>query len=107
MIPNKEEIDVLILENVKEGPNKIQFHVEVGMIKIPTVQDEDTRNFQRIMQFLNTKTLTVHFEGIAWDQYMELNKLMVSQVNSFSSHGSGWVIDRIKNCKSVTRPSRL
>ena len=32
MMQNKEEIDALILERVKEGPNKVQFHVEVGMI---------------------------------------------------------------------------
>ena len=41
----KEEIDALILEMVKEGPNKVQFHVEVRMIKSPTVQPGDTRNF--------------------------------------------------------------
>ena len=72
MMPNKEEIDALILERVEEGPNKMQFNVEVGMIKFPTVQDGDTRNFERTMLFLNTKTLTVHFEGIARDQYLEL-----------------------------------
>ena len=33
MMQNKEEIDALILERVKEGSDKVQFHVEVGMIK--------------------------------------------------------------------------
>ena len=33
MVQNKEEIDALILERVLEGPNKVQFHVEVGMSK--------------------------------------------------------------------------
>ena len=96
MMQNKEEIDALILERVKEGPNKVQFHVEVGMIKIPTVQDGDSENFERTMLFLNTKTLTVYFEGIAGDQFLELVEHMVNQVNSFSSHGSGWIIDRIE-----------
>ena len=67
MMQNKEEIDALILERVKEGPNKVQVHVEVGMIKIPTKQDGDSGNFERTMLFLNTKTLTVYFEGISGD----------------------------------------
>ena len=66
------------------------------MIKIPTVQDGDSGNFQRNMLFLNLKTLTVYFEGIAGDQFLELIEQMVNQVNSFSSHGSGWIIDRIE-----------
>ena len=93
---NKEEIDVLKLERVKEGPNKMQFHVEVGMIKIPTMQDEDTGNFDMTMLFLNTKTLTVYFERIAGDRYLELIVQLVNLVKSFSSRGSRLVIDRIE-----------
>ena len=52
---NEEGIDTFLLKKVKEGPNKKQFHVEVGMIKIPTVQDGGTGNFERTMMFLNTK----------------------------------------------------
>ena len=103
MMQNKEEIDALKLERVKEVPNKVQFHVEVGMIKIPTVQDGESGNFERTMLFLNTKTLTVYFEGIAGNQFVEQIERMVNQVNSFSSHGSGWTV--MKNCKSVLRPS--
>ena len=91
---NKEKIDTLMLERVKEGPDNVQLHVEVGMIKIPTVQDGDSGNFERNMLFL--KTLTVYFEGIAEDQFLVLIEHMVNQVNSFSSHGRGWIIDRIE-----------
>ena len=56
MMQNKEEIDALIVERVKEGPNKVQFHIEVAMIKIPTVQDGDTGYYKISIQFLNTKT---------------------------------------------------
>ena len=105
MMQNKEEIDALILERVKKGPNKVQFYVEVGMIKNSTVQDGDSGNFERAMLFLNTKTLTVYFEGIAGDQFLELIKHKVNQVNSFSSHGSGWIIDRIEKLQTVSRPS--
>ena len=66
------------------------------MIKIPTVQDGDSGNFERTMLFLNTKTLTVYFEEISGDQFLELIEHMVNKINSFSSHGSGWVIDRIE-----------
>ena len=68
----------------------------MGMIKTPTVQDGDSGNFERTMLFLNTKTLTVYFEGIAGDQFLELVEHMVNQVNSFSPHGSGLIIDRIE-----------
>ena len=53
---NEEEIDAFILKKVKEGPNKKQFHVEVGMIKVPTAQDGGIGNFEKRMMFLNTKT---------------------------------------------------
>ena len=96
MIKNKEEIDALILERVKEGPNKVQFYMEMVMIKSPTVQDGVSGNFGSTMLFLNTKILTVYFEGIAGDQFLELIEHMVKQVNSLSSHGSGWLIDRIE-----------
>ena len=93
---NKEEIDALILERVKEGPNKVQFHVEVGSLEVPTMQDWDTGNFEKTMLLLSTKTLTVYFEGLAGDQKLELIEHLVNQVNSFSSHGSGWINDRIE-----------
>ena len=79
----------------------MQFHVKVGMIKIPTVQDGDSGNFEKILLFLNTKTLTVYVEGIAGDQFLELIEHMVNQVNSFSSHGSGWIIDRIEKLQII------
>ena len=69
MMQNKEGIDALILERVKEGLNKVQFHMEMGMIKAPTMQDGDSGNFERTMLFLKTKTWTVYFEGIAGDQF--------------------------------------
>ena len=65
MMQNKEEIDALILERVKEGPNKVQFHVEVRMTKTPAVQDGDSGNFERTMLFLNTKRLSV-IRGNSW-----------------------------------------
>ena len=96
-------------EGVKEGSNKVQFHVEVEMIKIPTVQDRNIGNFEKTMLLLNTKTLTVYFEGIASDKYLEVIEHMVNQVNLFSSHGSGWVIGRIEKLQisfAVFSPKR-
>ena len=101
MTQNKEETDAIILERVKEGPNKVQFHVEVGMIKIPTVQDGATGNFEGAMLIPNIRALTVYFEVIAGDQYLELIEHMVKQVNSFSSHGRGWTIDRIEKLQNT------
>ena len=64
------------------------------MIKSPTVKDGDIENFERTMLFINSKELTVCFEGIAGDRYLEVIEHMVNQVNSITSHGSGWIIDR-------------
>ena len=61
------------------------------------MQDGDSGNFGKTMLFLNTKILTVYFEGIAGDQFLKLIEPMVNQVNSFSYHCSGWIIDRIEN----------
>ena len=63
------------------------------------MQDGDTGNFERTMLFLNTKTLAVYFEGKAGHQFLELIEHMVNQAISFSSHGSGWIIDRIEKQK--------
>ena len=38
----------------------------------------------------------MYFEGIPGDQYLELIKHMVNQVSLFSSHGIGWIIDRLE-----------
>ena len=39
LMQNQEEKDALILKNIKEGPSKKQLYVEVGMIKVPNVQE--------------------------------------------------------------------
>ena len=65
------------------------------MIKIPTVQDVDSGNFEKTKLFLNTKTLTVYFEGIVGDQFSELIEDMVNQVNFFSFYCSVLIIGRI------------
>ena len=45
----------------------------------------------------------------AVDQYLDLIEQMVKQVNSFSSQGSGWLIDRIEKlqiCFAAFSPIR-
>ena len=105
MMQNKEEIDALIQERVKEGPNKVQFHVEVGMIKTPTEQDGGTGNFERTMLFLNTRTMTVYFEVIAGDQYWNWSNIWSTKsIRSLLMVADGLSIE-LKNCKSVSLPS--
>ena len=43
---NKEEMYSVILQGVKESPNKTQFNVIVGMIEISTMQDGDNGNYE-------------------------------------------------------------
>ena len=62
---SKEEFDALNLEVFKEGPNKVQFHMEVVKIKTLTVRDAKSGNYEKSVLFVNTKTLTMYFDGIA------------------------------------------
>ena len=56
----------------KRAQKKLHFHVEIGMIKVPTVQYGDSGKFERTMLILNTKPLTVFYEGIDGDQNLKL-----------------------------------
>ena len=60
-----QSILALILDRVKEGPNKVHFQLDAWRIKISTVQIVDNANYERIMLLLNTKTLTMYFAEIA------------------------------------------
>ena len=68
----------------------------MGIIKILTVQDGGTGNYQRIMLFLNAKPLKDYFEGTAGDQNFEVIEQMVKNIVLFSSQGSGWFIIRFE-----------
>ena len=96
---NKEEIDALIDERVQEGPCKFQLHVDVSMIKFSSdtnkTGDGELRH-EKTMLYLNSKMINVFFNGIEKETYLELIEHMVNIINTFTSHGSGWIVERIE-----------
>ena len=40
--------------------------------------------------------INVFFNGIDKETYLELIEHMVNAINTFSSHGSGWIVERIE-----------
>ena len=96
---NKEEIDALIDERVQEGPCKFQLHVDVSMIKFSSDTNEtgdgELRQ-KKTMLYLNSKMINVFFNGIEKETYLEMIEHMVNAINTFASHGSGWIVERIE-----------
>ena len=96
---NKEEIDALIDERVQEGPCKFQLHVDVSMIKFSSDTNETgdgELRHEKTMLYLNSKMINVFFNGIEKETYLELIEHMVNVINTFASHGSGWIVERIE-----------
>ena len=95
---NKEEIDTLIDEKVQEGLCKLQLHVDVSMIKFwndtNETGDGELRH-EKTMLYLNSKMINVAFNGIEKETYLEMIEHMVNAINTFASHGSGWIVERI------------
>ena len=103
-IRHKDEIDALIEERVQEKPCKIQLHLDVSMIKfvndIKESGDGEVRS-EKTMLYLNCKMINVFFNGIDKETYLETIEHMVNVINTFSSHGSGWVVERIEKLSVV------
>ena len=99
IMQNKEEVDALIDERVQEGPGNFQLHVDVSMIKfssdINETGDGELRH-EKTMLYMNSKMIHVFSNGIEKKIYLELIEHMVKAINTFASHGSGWIVERIE-----------
>ena len=51
---------------------------------------------EKTMLYLNSKIINVFFNGIEKDTYLELIGDIVNAINTFASHGSGWIVERIE-----------
>ena len=95
MMRNKEVIDDFIFEHSQNGSIKVQFSVEVSLMKHPTVENDEEPNVEKITLFLNTEMVRVNYGGLEQGQYIEMIEHMLNSINCFASHGSGWIIERI------------
>ena len=51
---------------------------------------------EKTMWYLNSKMIKVFFNGIGKKTYLEMIEHMANAINTFSSHGSGWIVERIE-----------
>ena len=92
---NKEVIDDFIFEHSQNGSIKVQFSVEVSLMKHLTVENDEEPNVEKITLFLNTEMVRDNYGGLEKGQYIEMIEHMLNSINCFASHGSGWIIERI------------
>ena len=95
MMRNKEVIDDFISEHLQNGSIKVQFSVEVSLMKYLTVENDNEPNVEKITLFLNTEMVRVNYGGLEQGQYIEMIEHMLNSINCFASHGSGRIIERI------------
>ena len=89
----------VIDERVQEVPCKFQLHVDVTMIKFSNDTNETgdwELRHEKTMIYLNSKMINVFLIGTEKETYLEMIEHMVNAVNTFASHGSGWVVERIE-----------
>ena len=95
MMRNKEVIDDFIFEHLQNGSIKMQFSVEMSLMKHLTVENDEKPNVEKIKLFLNTEMVRVNYGGLEQGQYIEMIEHMLNSINCFASHGSAWIIERI------------
>ena len=95
MMRNKEAIDDFIFEHSQNGSIKVQFSVEVSLMKHLTVENDEEPNVEKITLFLNTEMVRVNYGGLEQGQYIEMIEHMLNSVNCFASHGNWRIIERI------------
>ena len=95
MMRNKEVIDDFIIEHSQNGSIKVQFSVEVSLMKHLTVENDKEPNVEKITLFLTTEMVRVNYGGLEQGQYIEMVEHMLNSINCFASHGSWWIIERI------------
>ena len=92
MMDRQQEINHLIHLNTQQSPRNVQFTAELTLTK-PILNDDE---LQHITIYANSKMVPVYVDGLDNDEYFEMVEQMLSIVYNFDSHGSGWVLDKVK-----------
>ena len=72
MMRNKEVIDDFILEHSQNGSIKVQFSVEVSLMKHLTVENDEEPNVEKITLFMITEIVRVNYGALEQGQYNEM-----------------------------------
>ena len=90
MLKKKNEIDQIVRINTMFEPQKVQFVVEVSMVKpVPDSRDEFTT------MFAHSTMALIFGDSYPESKYFEAVDQIAKVIHNFSSHGSGWVIASI------------
>ena len=91
LVKNKERLQQIVAENVRDGSKKIQFCVETTMQRT----DEDGELSFTTMYAL-TDMVLVWFGGLSDDDYQGMIDQLLLTLYNFTYHGSGWVLQHVK-----------
>ena len=92
MQERKDEIQSLIIDRVAEGPRKVQFSANLGLVKPKVINDSSkTEHDERIHIYANSDMKPVMSLGLEDDEFFEMVEKMQAVLETFASYGSGWV----------------
>ena len=90
-------------------PQKAQFCATIELTK-PVDEESPKTSADHITIFANSKPHRVDLPGLSNESFSEITEQMILALNNFSSHGSGWPINEIKNVElrlAKTKPIQL
>ena len=95
----QNQIQNAIRLNTQLQPQKAQFCAAIELTK-PVDKESSKNSADHITIFANSKSQQVYFPGLSNESFSEMTEEMILALNDFSSHGSGWSINQIKNVES-------
>ena len=91
MLKKESQIRQKLFELAQKRPLKVQISVNIRLEK-PTGETSEKTDIH-----LNTDMTPVFAEGLSKQDYFEMIDKLLSTLFSFTAHGSGWLLDKIKH----------
>ena len=87
MQEKKDEIQSLIIDRVAQGPRKVQFSANLGLVKPKVINDSSkTEHDKRIDIYANSDMKTVMSLGLEDDEFFEMVEKMQAVLETFASY---------------------
>lgn len=93
LLSERSSIQQLVRENTRQSPKKVQLTAELELTKPKLTADPP----ETITIHVNTKMIPVYFYGLGETEFNEMVETLTLSLYSFASHGSGWILTRIKS----------
>ena len=94
--------------NTQFQPQKVQFCATIELTK-PVEEVSPKTSVDHITIFANSKSQWVDFSGLSNECFSEITEQMMLALNNFSSHGSCWSFNQVKNVElrlAITKPNQ-